>query len=51
MKILDTRKKEFLEWTMEQDALLEELQRTPKREHYPEEHIEISQSRVGRQFI
>jgi len=46
MKILDVRKKEFLDWTIEQDnnkhnnasdLQLEEIHGTPKHRHRPEE--------------
>ena len=49
MKILDTRKKEFLEWTVKQDthihasdAELEEMYGTPKHRHGPEHDWELN---------
>ena len=35
MKILDTNKKEFLDWVCQQDAEQEERQETPKRNKKP----------------
>ena len=35
MKILDTNKKEFLDWVCQQDAEQEERQETPKHRHRP----------------
>ena len=40
MKILDTRKKEFLDWVCQQDAEQEERQETPKRKNRPEEDLD-----------
>ena len=37
MKILDTNKKEFLDWVCQQDSEKEEQQETPKHRHRPEE--------------
>ena len=46
MKIISTRKKEFLDWVCQQDSEQEERQETPKRKNYPETDMEQNERKI-----